>query len=119
MAKKFIDKNTQFALQAYEDQIRSCEDQIDILSSLSNRVCSISQESDPVQLLQVMLVFRLTAATCHRHLHLIMVTVALSTVFTQGVNTQRTALLASRLSCPYTSCQKICIVRKIMYILDE
>lgn len=52
MAKKFIDKNTQFALQAYEDQIRSCEDQIDILSSLSNRVCSISQESDPVQLLQ-------------------------------------------------------------------
>ncbi|EPQ10428.1 Tripartite motif-containing protein 14 [Myotis brandtii] len=52
LAKKFIDKNTQLTLQAYREQIKSCEDQIDVLNSLSDRVCSISQEPDPVQLLQ-------------------------------------------------------------------
>ncbi|ELK34201.1 Tripartite motif-containing protein 14 [Myotis davidii] len=52
LAKKFIDKNTQLTLQAYGEQIKSCEDQIDVLNSLSDRVCSISQEPDPVQLLQ-------------------------------------------------------------------
>ncbi|KAF6127895.1 tripartite motif containing 14 [Phyllostomus discolor] len=52
LAKKFIDKNTQLALQAYREQIKSCEDQIDVLNSLSNRVWSISQETSPVQLLQ-------------------------------------------------------------------
>nr|KAF6332257.1 tripartite motif containing 14 [Pipistrellus kuhlii] len=52
LAKKFIDKNTQLTLQAYREQIKSCEDQIDVLNRLSDRVCSISQESDPVQLLQ-------------------------------------------------------------------
>uniref|UniRef100_G1P3D0 B box-type domain-containing protein n=1 Tax=Myotis lucifugus TaxID=59463 RepID=G1P3D0_MYOLU len=52
LAKKFIDKNTQLTLQAYREQIKSCEDQIDVLNSLSDRICSISQEPDPVQLLQ-------------------------------------------------------------------
>ncbi|XP_045696940.1 tripartite motif-containing protein 14 isoform X2 [Phyllostomus hastatus] len=52
LAKKFIDKNTQLALQAYREQIKSCEDQIDVLNSLSNRVWNISQETSPVQLLQ-------------------------------------------------------------------
>ncbi|XP_016078253.1 PREDICTED: tripartite motif-containing protein 14, partial [Miniopterus natalensis] len=52
LAKKVIDKNTQFTLQAYREQIISCEDQIDVLNSLSDRICSISQEPNPVQLLQ-------------------------------------------------------------------
>ncbi|XP_036891593.1 tripartite motif-containing protein 14 [Sturnira hondurensis] len=52
LAKKFIDKNTQLALQAYREQIKSCEDRIDVLNSLSHRVWSISQETSPVQLLQ-------------------------------------------------------------------
>ena len=57
LAKKFIDKNTQLALQAYREQIKSCDDQIDVLNSLSTRVWSISQETNPVQLLQVRLRF--------------------------------------------------------------
>lgn len=52
LAKKFIDKNTQLALQRYREQIKSCGEQIDIMNDLSNRVWSISQEPNPVQLLQ-------------------------------------------------------------------
>ncbi|XP_044635093.2 tripartite motif-containing protein 14 isoform X1 [Equus asinus] len=52
LAKKFIDKNTQLALQRYREQIKSCGEQIDVMNDLSNRVWSISQEPNPVQLLQ-------------------------------------------------------------------
>lgn len=52
MVKKFIDKNTQHTLQVYREQIQACGEQIDLLNSLSNRVWSISQQPDPVQLLQ-------------------------------------------------------------------
>ncbi|XP_066112771.1 tripartite motif-containing protein 14 [Saccopteryx bilineata] len=52
LAKKLVDKNTQVTLQAYGEQIKSCEDQINVLDSLSDRVWSISQEPSPVQLLQ-------------------------------------------------------------------
>ncbi|XP_027470722.1 tripartite motif-containing protein 14 isoform X1 [Zalophus californianus] len=52
LAKKFIDKNTQLTLQAYREQIESCKEQIDGMHSLSNRVWSISQEPDPILLLQ-------------------------------------------------------------------
>ncbi|KAJ1059538.1 hypothetical protein K5549_018950, partial [Capra hircus] len=52
LAKKFIDKNTQLALQAYTEQIKSCGEQIDVMNTLSNRVWTISQETNPVQLLQ-------------------------------------------------------------------
>ncbi|XP_037349070.1 tripartite motif-containing protein 14 [Talpa occidentalis] len=52
LAKKFIDKNTELAVQEYRDRIYSCEKQIDIINDLSNRVWCISQEPDPVQLLQ-------------------------------------------------------------------
>lgn len=55
LAKKFIDKNTQLTLQAYREQIESCKEQIDGMHSLSNKVWSVSQEPDPIQLLQVML----------------------------------------------------------------
>ncbi|XP_021566102.1 tripartite motif-containing protein 14, partial [Carlito syrichta] len=52
LAKKFIDKNTQFALQAYREQVEACREQTDILNALSNRVWNIGQEQDPVQQLQ-------------------------------------------------------------------
>uniref|UniRef100_A0AAA9RWP1 Tripartite motif containing 14 n=3 Tax=Bovinae TaxID=27592 RepID=A0AAA9RWP1_BOVIN len=52
LAKKFIDKNTQLALQAYTEQIKSCGEQIDVMNTLSNRIWTISQETNPVQLLQ-------------------------------------------------------------------
>uniref|UniRef100_A0A9L0IBP3 Tripartite motif containing 14 n=1 Tax=Equus asinus TaxID=9793 RepID=A0A9L0IBP3_EQUAS len=52
LAKKFIDKNTQLALQRYREQIKSCGEQINVMNDLSNRVWSISQEPNPVQLLQ-------------------------------------------------------------------
>ncbi|XP_072815898.1 tripartite motif-containing protein 14 [Vicugna pacos] len=52
LAKKFIDKNTQLALQVYREQIKSCGEQIDVTDSLSSRVWSISQEPNPIQLLQ-------------------------------------------------------------------
>ncbi|XP_019505070.1 PREDICTED: tripartite motif-containing protein 14 isoform X1 [Hipposideros armiger] len=52
MVKKFVDKSTQHTLQVYREQIQACGEQIDLLNSLSNRVWSISQEPDPVQLLQ-------------------------------------------------------------------
>lgn len=54
VAKKFIDKNAQLALQVYREQMDSCGEQIDVINDLSSKVSSISQESDPVQLLQVM-----------------------------------------------------------------
>ena len=65
LAKKFIDKNTQLALQAYTEQIKSCGEQIDVMNTLSNRVWTISQETNPVQLLQVMLGFCSTVDTGH------------------------------------------------------
>lgn len=52
VAKKFIDKNAQLALQVYREQMDSCGEQIDVINDLSSKVSSISQESDPVQLLQ-------------------------------------------------------------------
>lgn len=52
LAKKFIDKNTQLALQVYGEQADSCREQLDVVNDLSNRVWSISQEPDPVQRLQ-------------------------------------------------------------------
>ncbi|KAF6328300.1 tripartite motif containing 14 [Rhinolophus ferrumequinum] len=52
LVRKFIDKNTQLTLQVYREQIQSCGEQIDLLNSLSNRVWGISQEPNPVQLLQ-------------------------------------------------------------------
>ncbi|KAM9206771.1 tripartite motif-containing protein 14 [Dugong dugon] len=52
LAKKFVDKNMQLALQAYRQQIESCEEHISVMSDLSHRVWSISQEPNPVQLLQ-------------------------------------------------------------------
>nr|XP_045371019.1 tripartite motif-containing protein 14 [Camelus bactrianus] len=52
LAKKFIDKNTQLALQVYRERIKSCGEQIDVMDNLSSRVWSISQEPNPIQLLQ-------------------------------------------------------------------
>lgn len=79
LAKKFIDKNTQLALQAYTEQIKSCGEQIDVMNTLSNRVWTISQETNPVQLLQVMLGFRSTVDSGRRYF--ILVNVALNTGF--------------------------------------
>ncbi|XP_042639278.1 tripartite motif-containing protein 14 [Orycteropus afer afer] len=52
LAKKYIDKNTQLALQVYRQQTESCGEHIDAMNDLSHRVYSISQEPDPIRLLQ-------------------------------------------------------------------
>uniref|UniRef100_A0A8C6RQR8 Tripartite motif-containing 14 n=2 Tax=Nannospalax galili TaxID=1026970 RepID=A0A8C6RQR8_NANGA len=52
LAKNFIDKKTQLALQDYSEQVESCGKEIEAVDDLSNRVWAISQESNPVQLLQ-------------------------------------------------------------------
>ncbi|XP_064147759.1 tripartite motif-containing protein 14 isoform X3 [Loxodonta africana] len=52
LAKKFIDRNMQLALQAYRQQIESCGEHINVMNDLSHRAWSISQEPDPVQRLQ-------------------------------------------------------------------
>ncbi|XP_003785410.1 tripartite motif-containing protein 14 [Otolemur garnettii] len=52
LAKKFIDKNMQLALQGYREQAESCGAQIDIINDLSNRVWRITQEPNPVLRLQ-------------------------------------------------------------------
>uniref|UniRef100_A0A8C7ES69 Tripartite motif containing 14 n=1 Tax=Neovison vison TaxID=452646 RepID=A0A8C7ES69_NEOVI len=57
LAKKFIDKNMQLTLQAYREHIKSCKEQIDGMHSLSTRVWRISQEPDPIQLLQVINIY--------------------------------------------------------------
>ncbi|XP_075415103.1 tripartite motif-containing protein 14 [Tenrec ecaudatus] len=52
LAKKFIDRNTQLALRAYTQQTESRGQRIKILNDLSHRVWTISQEANPIQLLQ-------------------------------------------------------------------
>lgn len=52
LAKKFIDKNTEITLQAYREQAESCGKQIKVMDDFSTRAWSISQEPNPVQLLQ-------------------------------------------------------------------
>lgn len=52
LAKKFIDKNTQLTLQVYREQAESCGKQIEVIDDFSTRVWGISQEPNPVQLLQ-------------------------------------------------------------------
>ncbi|XP_006143836.2 tripartite motif-containing protein 14 [Tupaia chinensis] len=52
LAKKFIDKNVQLTLQVYREQAEAYQEQIRVINTLSSRVCSISQESNPVQKLQ-------------------------------------------------------------------
>lgn len=80
LAKKFIDKNTQLALQVYREQIESCGEQINVMNSLSDKVWSISQERNPIQLLQVRRGF--CPHSGHWPPHFILVRVALNTVFT-------------------------------------
>ncbi|XP_062063879.1 tripartite motif-containing protein 14 isoform X2 [Lepus europaeus] len=67
LARKFIDKNTQLALQVYREQVESCREQMDVVDELSNRVWSISQEPDAIQLLQAYLA---TEQELQRHLSL-------------------------------------------------
>ncbi|GAB1288486.1 Tripartite motif-containing protein 14 [Apodemus speciosus] len=52
LAKKFIDKNTQLALQVYREQAESCGKRIEVMDDFSSRVWGISREPHPVQLLQ-------------------------------------------------------------------
>lgn len=82
LAKTFIDKSTQLTLRAYREQIESCKEQIDGMHSLSSRVWRINQEPDPMLLLQVMLGFCPHSGPLPDPLYFILVTVALSTVFT-------------------------------------
>ncbi|XP_048193770.1 tripartite motif-containing protein 14 [Perognathus longimembris pacificus] len=53
LAKKFIDKSMELALQAYQEQVESLGKQMEVLDDLRTRVWSISQDPNPVQLLQV------------------------------------------------------------------
>ncbi|KAM4878145.1 tripartite motif-containing protein 14 isoform 1-T2 [Thomomys bottae] len=52
LAKTFIDKSVELALQAYQEQVESLGKQIKVLDDLCTQMWSISQEPSPVQLLQ-------------------------------------------------------------------
>uniref|UniRef100_A0A8C2VRR3 Tripartite motif containing 14 n=1 Tax=Chinchilla lanigera TaxID=34839 RepID=A0A8C2VRR3_CHILA len=67
LAKKFVDKNMQLALQAYGEQVESCKKQADIMNDLSSRVWSIGQEPNPIQLLQA---YTATKLEIQRHMSL-------------------------------------------------
>uniref|UniRef100_H0V0S2 B box-type domain-containing protein n=1 Tax=Cavia porcellus TaxID=10141 RepID=H0V0S2_CAVPO len=67
LAKKFIDKNMQLALQAYREQVESCKKQVDILDDLASRVWGIGQEPNPIQLLQA---YTATELEMQRHMSL-------------------------------------------------
>ncbi|XP_006887027.1 PREDICTED: tripartite motif-containing protein 14 [Elephantulus edwardii] len=52
LAKKYIDKNMQFTLQAYRQQIQSSEEHVAAMDDVAHRVWGIGQEQDPIKLLQ-------------------------------------------------------------------
>ncbi|XP_052032410.1 tripartite motif-containing protein 14 [Apodemus sylvaticus] len=52
LATKFIEKNTQLTLQVYREQAESHRKRIEVMDDFSSRVWGISQEPNPVQLLQ-------------------------------------------------------------------
>ncbi|XP_008940387.1 PREDICTED: tripartite motif-containing protein 14, partial [Merops nubicus] len=52
LAKKFIDKKTQQTLEAYDQQVESCQEKLAALESFSHRIRQIQQHSDPIQLLE-------------------------------------------------------------------
>lgn len=55
LAKNFIDEKTRQALEAHDQQLESCREKVAALETLSHRIRQIQQQSDPVQLLEVVL----------------------------------------------------------------
>uniref|UniRef100_A0A8D0GRF6 Tripartite motif containing 14 n=1 Tax=Sphenodon punctatus TaxID=8508 RepID=A0A8D0GRF6_SPHPU len=52
LTKNFIDEKTQRALRSYEEQAETCQEQIKITDSFSDRVRQIQQRRDPLLLLK-------------------------------------------------------------------
>lgn len=55
LTKNYLDEKTQQALQAYSQQAESCKERIKMLDNFSGKLRQIQQQSDPVQLLEVLL----------------------------------------------------------------
>ncbi|PKU45393.1 tripartite motif-containing protein 14 [Limosa lapponica baueri] len=52
LAKNFIDEKTQQALEAHDQQLKSCQERLAALETFSCRIRQIQQQSDPIQLLE-------------------------------------------------------------------
>ncbi|XP_010129567.1 PREDICTED: tripartite motif-containing protein 14, partial [Buceros rhinoceros silvestris] len=53
LAKNFIDEKTQQALEAHDQQLKSCQENLGALENFSYRIRQIQQQSDPIQLLEM------------------------------------------------------------------
>ncbi|NXJ68288.1 TRI14 protein, partial [Rostratula benghalensis] len=52
LAKNLIDEKTQQALEAHDQQLKSCQEKLAALETFSCRIRQIQQHSDPIQLLE-------------------------------------------------------------------
>lgn len=55
LAKDLIDEKTQQALGAHDQHMRSCQEQLAILETFTHRIRQIQQDSDAINLLEVVL----------------------------------------------------------------
>lgn len=55
LAKNFIDEKTQEALGAHDQQLGSCQEELAALETFTHRIRQIQEDSDPVNLLEVVL----------------------------------------------------------------
>lgn len=55
LAKIFIDEKTQQALGTHDQHLRSCEEQLEALETFTHQIRQIQQDSDPINLLEVVL----------------------------------------------------------------
>ncbi|XP_071587766.1 tripartite motif-containing protein 14 [Heliangelus exortis] len=53
LAKNFIDRKTQQALEAHDKKLESCQQKLATLDSFLHRIRQLQQHSDPVQLLEM------------------------------------------------------------------
>lgn len=55
LAKNFVDEKTQQALGAHDQHLRSCQEQLEVLDTLTHQIRQIQHDSDPIRLLEVVL----------------------------------------------------------------
>ncbi|XP_032940597.1 tripartite motif-containing protein 14 isoform X2 [Catharus ustulatus] len=52
LAKNFVDEKTQQALGAHDQHLRSCQEQLEVLDTLTHQIRQIQHDSDPIRLLE-------------------------------------------------------------------
>lgn len=55
LAKNCVDEKTQQALGAHDQHLKSCQQQLEALDTLTHQIRQIQQDSDPIRLLEVVL----------------------------------------------------------------